>query len=123
MVRYLYIILSLSIISCSGLNITKPKPEPERQTIFGGPLTYSTETGSFSVGSIGRPNLSNANRKSNITSLPVNELLWNSTLDTLDFMSYEKIDPFGGIIITDWFINQTTKKSVTKLLYLFQAQN
>ena len=121
MVRYLYIILSLSITSCSGLNITKPKPEPERQTIFGGPLTYSTETGSFSTGSLGAPRLSNAENKSNLTSLPVNELLWSSTLDTLDFISYEKIDPFSGIIITDWFINQNNKKFRNKITVSFSS--
>ena len=121
MVRYLYIILSLSIISCSGLNITKPKPEPERQTIFGGPLTYSTETGSFSTGSVGLPNLSNANSKSSLTSIPINELLWKSTLDTLDFISYEKIDPFGGIIITDWFINENNEKIRNKITVSFSS--
>ena len=56
-----------------------------------------------------------------ITSLPVNELLWNSTLDTLDFMSYEKIDPFGGIIITDWFINQNNEKIRNKITVSFSS--
>ncbi len=105
--------------SCSGLNITKPPPEPERETLFGGPLKFSTETGSFSAGSTGLQNFSNANNRSNNTSLPINELLWNSTLDTLDFMSYEKIDPFGGIIITNWFINQNNKKIRNKITVNF----
>ena len=121
MVKYLYIILALCINSCSGLNVTKPPPEPERQTIFGGPLTFSTETGSFSAGRTGLPNLTNQSNKSNLTSLPVNKLLWNSTLDTLDFMSYEKIDPFGGIIITDWFINQNNEKIRNKINVSFSS--
>ena len=100
------------------LNIDDQK---KRESIFGGPLTYSTETGSFSAGSIGVPNLSNAKSNSNITSLPINELLWNSTLDTLDFMSYEKIDPFGGIICTDWFINESNEKIRNKITVSFSS--
>ena len=66
-------------------------------------------------------NLSNANNNSNLTSLPINELLWKSTLDTLDFMSYEKIDPFGGIIITDWFINENNEKIRNKITVSFSS--
>ena len=117
--RFLYIILALCMASCSGLNITKPPPEPERESIFGGPITFSTETGSFSVGSTELANSSNKKNSSNLTSLPINELLWNSALDTLDFMSYEKIDPFGGIIITDWFINQDNEKFRSKITVSF----
>ena len=115
MIRFLYFFILLSVISCSGIDVRKPEPEKKRESIFGGPLTYSTDTGSFSAGSVGDPNLSNENSKSSLTSLPINELLWNSTLDTLEFMSYEKIDPFGGIIITDWFINENNKKIRNKI--------
>ena len=31
------VVLVFSLSSCSGVNFTKPKPEPERQSIFGGP--------------------------------------------------------------------------------------
>ena len=117
--RFLYITLTLFMASCSGLNITKPPPEPERETIFGGPLTFSTETGSFSIGTVRPPNLSNVNNKSNLSSLPINELLWKSTLDTLDFMSYETIDPFSGVITTDWFINQNNEKIRNKVTVSF----
>ena len=121
MIRVLYFLILLSIFSCSGIDVRKPEPEKKRESIFGGPLTYSTETGSFSAGSVGLPNLSNENSKSSLTSLPINELLWNSTLDTLDFMSYEKIDPFGGVIITDWFINQNNEGVRNKITVSFSS--
>ena len=35
----------------------------------------------------------------------VNEYLWRASLETLDFMPLTEIDPFGGVIITDWFAN------------------
>ena len=121
MIRFLYFLILLSVLSCSGVDIRKPEPEKKRESIFGGPLTYSTDTGSFSTGPVGLPNLSNKNSSSNLTSLPINELLWKSTLDTLDFMSYEKIDPFSGIIITDWFINKNNEKIRNKITVSFSS--
>ena len=120
MLRFLYFLTLLSILSCSGIDIKKPEPEKKRESIFGGPLTYSTDTGLFSTGPVELPNLSNKSN-SNLTSLPINELLWKSTLDTLDFMSYEKIDPFSGIIITDWFINENNEKIRNKVTISFSS--
>ncbi len=36
-------------------------------------------------------------------SIPVNSYLWRASLDTLSFMPLSSADPFGGVIITDWF--------------------
>ena len=33
----------------------------------------------------------------------VNAYLWRASLDTLDFMPLESADPWGGVIITDWY--------------------
>jgi hypothetical protein len=33
----------------------------------------------------------------------VNGYLWRATLDTLAFMPLASADPFGGVIITDWY--------------------
>ncbi len=35
--------------------------------------------------------------------LGVNSFLWRATLDTLSFMPLASADPFGGVIITDWY--------------------
>src|ERR1700735_1926658 len=35
----------------------------------------------------------------------VNSYLWRATLDTLAFMPLASADPYGGTIITDWYIN------------------
>lgn len=35
--------------------------------------------------------------------LGVNAFLWRATLDTLAFMPLASADPFGGVIITDWY--------------------
>jgi hypothetical protein len=33
----------------------------------------------------------------------VNSFLWRASLDTLAFMPLSSADPFGGVIITDWY--------------------
>ena len=33
----------------------------------------------------------------------VNSYLWRATLDTVSFMPIASTDPFGGVIITDWY--------------------
>lgn len=35
----------------------------------------------------------------------VNSFLWRATLDTVNFMPLSSADPFGGVIITDWYAN------------------
>ncbi len=41
-------------------------------------------------------------------ALGVNAYLWRGALDTLSFMPLASADPFGGVIITDWFSPPTT---------------
>jgi Domain of unknown function (DUF3576) len=38
----------------------------------------------------------------------VNAYLWRASLDTLNFMPLTSADPFGGVIITDWYSAPTT---------------
>jgi hypothetical protein len=38
----------------------------------------------------------------------VNSYLWRASLDTLNFMPLASADPFGGVIITDWYSAPTT---------------
>jgi hypothetical protein len=41
----------------------------------------------------------------NAAALGVNGYLWRAALDTLSFMPLASEDPYGGIIITDWYTN------------------
>lgn len=42
------------------------------------------------------------------TGLGVNAFLWRATLDTLSFMPLASADPFGGVIITEWYSPQSS---------------
>ena len=41
--------------------------------------------------------------------LGVNSFLWRATLDTLAFLPLASADPFGGVIITDWYEDPDAK--------------
>ncbi|HEY5288835.1 MAG TPA: DUF3576 domain-containing protein [Caulobacteraceae bacterium] len=38
-------------------------------------------------------------------AIGVNGYLWRATLDTLAFMPLQSADPYGGVVITDWYVN------------------
>lgn len=38
----------------------------------------------------------------------VNSFLWRATLDTLSFMPLTTTDPFGGVVLTDWYEDPKT---------------
>ena len=42
-------------------------------------------------------------RQDDGAALGVNAYLWRAALDTLSFMPLVSADPFGGVIITDWY--------------------
>jgi hypothetical protein len=53
----------------------------------------------------GRMNHSVDARKGPASAIGVNAYLWRATLDTLAFMPLVSADPYGGVVITDWYVN------------------
>ena len=39
------------------------------------------------------------------SEIGVNGFLWRASLDTLDFMPLDSADPYGGLIVTEWYAN------------------
>jgi hypothetical protein len=65
-----------------------------------GPNTFQTqESGGFN------PFKHSSASKGEAPSIGVNGYLWRATLDTLSFMPLASADPYGGVIITDWYTN------------------
>ena len=56
-------------------------------------------------------------------SVSVNGYLWRATLDTLSFMPLASADPYGGVIITDWYVNPETPNERLKCtVYILDAR-
>jgi len=56
----------------------------------------------------------------NGSGVAVNAFLWRASLDTINFIPLVQADPFGGVIITDWYTpaetpNERMKVQVTVL--------
>jgi hypothetical protein len=62
-------------------------------TIFGSSTANTAESSSSQLG------------PEETGSLGVNAYLWRATLDTLSFLPLASADPYGGVVITDWYAN------------------
>jgi hypothetical protein len=99
---------TLAIAGCSG---AKPNPTDPASMGPQSPGSTGTMPGGSILGDdalvLGtgkkRPGDANAAGGSGGGSLGVNAYLWRGALDTLSFMPLASADPFGGVIITDWF--------------------
>ncbi|MEX2618522.1 MAG: DUF3576 domain-containing protein [Alphaproteobacteria bacterium] len=87
--------IALSLTACESIGLVPdPPPPPENpgpssganggliETLFGG-----SDAGAAGGGS----------------GIAVNSFLWRASLDTMSFMPLSSADPFGGVIITDWY--------------------
>jgi hypothetical protein len=97
--RYLLLVLcaaaSLFVSAC-----TEGEPAGEGPTTTSGVnmKDQSTNGGLFGEGGIFADDPYADGR-----SIGVNSFLWRASLDTISFMPVSSADPFGGVIITDWY--------------------
>jgi len=68
--------------------------------VFDDIFFQNNEKGSDQVASIG---------------MPINSILWKSSLEVINFMPIASADPFSGTIITDWYAGTDDKKQRCKL--------
>ena len=93
----------LILSSCSGLNLPEADPikeEPKRQSIFG--------DGGIDL-------FNNDKTAPGGRSIGVNVFLWRATLDTLSVWPISSADPFGGVILTEWYSPPETPKERFKM--------
>ena len=58
------------------------------------------------------------NKKNEVTAsigMPINAILWRSSLEVLDFMPLSSVDAVSGVIITDWYGGSDTPNERCKL--------
>ena len=56
-----------------------------------------------------------SNHSSQDNKAPVNPHLWRASLESINFMPLVSADAFGGVIITDWYINPKTPNERIKV--------
>jgi hypothetical protein len=90
----------LSVTGCNwDLGGEAKYPSPNRQKP-GPKVQYEDEPTVFGAGGLFGPKLPDDPGGGGIG---VNNLLWRASLDTVSFMPLVSADPFGGVIITDWY--------------------
>lgn len=78
----LFMAAAVVLVACSS---RESRADSDRGAVFGGNSGNSSQAG-----------------------IGVNSYLWRASLDTLNFMPLSSADPFGGVIITDWYSDATT---------------
>lgn len=53
----------------------------------------------------------------------VNSFLWRASLDTLSFLPMASADPFGGVILTDWYEDPNTEGERFKVTALILGRS
>ena len=73
----------------------------------GGPRTFQTQEpgGGFNLFGLGGGGKKAGAAGASQPAIGVNGYLWRATLDTLSFMPLASADPYGGVVITDWYVN------------------
>jgi hypothetical protein len=109
---------ALALTGCGGQPTTTTSIyNPQTSTLPGAMATNSAGTSLFTFGKGAGGTANQA------TQIQVNAYLWRATLDTLAFMPLVSADPFGGVIITDWYIPPATPNERFKVnAYILSKQ-
>ena len=101
--------LSLSVAACGSDKTYQAAPPPGGGRDRDAPPAESV----FSPGGAGAAIVSSAKKEGE--GLAVNAYLWRASLDTIAFMPLQSADPFGGIIISDWYAPPETPEERFKV--------
>lgn len=92
--------MALTLAACGSDNKVEQKypssynRQADQQNIYERPKSIFGEDGLSILGG-------GKNKSSDV--ITVNAYLWRAALDTVSFMPLATVDPFGGVILTDWY--------------------
>jgi hypothetical protein len=98
----------LALSACGGVQTDPTYDDKMREELYKHGSLISDEGGWDVLG--GKEKKSSEN-----TGIGVNGFLWRAALDTISFMPIASADPFGGIILTDWYSAPESPNERTKL--------
>jgi hypothetical protein len=97
----------LTLSACESLGVkgdTSSYPQPEE---IARREKRGTLSGDEGLVSFGGPDTEDDGTGGN-NPLGVNSFLWRATLDTVAFLPIASADPFGGVVLTDWYEDPET---------------
>ena len=93
----------LIISGCESYRGEAKYPTGMDRTTTGGDI-YAERESIFGKGGLSLMGGKDKEKNDGSNGIGVNSYLWRASLDTVSFMPLASADPFGGVIITDWYI-------------------
>ncbi|MGQ0526585.1 MAG: DUF3576 domain-containing protein [Alphaproteobacteria bacterium] len=97
----LCLLLAMGLTACSGVKREAKYPTGYDRNQTGGDI-YAKPESIFGKG--GLFGVRRAQDDTGQSGIGVNSFLWRASLDTVSFMPLSSADPFGGVILTDWYM-------------------
>lgn len=111
----LFIFMALILSSCAGIKSEAKYPSGADRPDTGGDIYAKSPSifGKDGLALFGNKNKDDDEDESG--SIGVNSFLWRASLDTVSFMPLASADPFGGVILTEWYSAPETPSERFKL--------
>jgi len=100
----LYVLMALALLplsACGTVETEAKYPTGYDRAVTGDDNIYEEPEGIFGDGGIF--SRSKDKDEDGANGLAINAYLWRAALDTVSFMPLASADPFGGVILTDWY--------------------
>lgn len=104
---------ALGLSSCGGIKTEAKYPSGHDRTVTGGDIYGKRQSilGEDGLKIFGGKEKAGAGEG----GIGVNSFLWRATLDTVSFMPLASADPFGGVILTDWYTDPNSPNERVKI--------
>lgn len=97
----------LLLTACSSSpKVEANYPDPDEERLY----RYGSLSGEDGVSLFGKGKKEGEDQ----TGIGVNSFLWRAALDTVSFMPMASADPFGGLIVTDWYASSAAPNERSK---------
>lgn len=91
-----------SVSACDSMKGEAKYPSGADRTTTGGDI-YGKKESVFGKDGLSLFGGKDKEKNDGSNGIGVNSYLWRASLDTVSFMPLASADPFGGVIITDWY--------------------
>ncbi|WES32214.1 DUF3576 domain-containing protein [Varunaivibrio sulfuroxidans] len=92
---------ALALSACAGGKVRIPDKSYKRATDMG--RVYAPPPSILGEGGLNFGGDKTKNAPGAGTGIAINTFLWRASLDTVAFAPLSSADPFGGVIISDWY--------------------